>query len=75
MHVIQASLKVRGGQYSREKFIKNLKFHKFFTFYFQNKNIGFRAGIHKTLIRIANMEDPDQTASLEGSLIRVSLFV
>ena len=24
----------------------------------------FRAGIHKMLVRIANREDPDQTASL-----------
>ena len=30
-----------------------------------------RAGIHKMLDRIANREDPDQTASSEGSLIWV----
>ena len=27
---------------------------------------GFRAGIHKMLVRIANREDPDQTASAEA---------
>ena len=30
-----------------------------------NKMLVFRAGIHKMLPRIANSEDPDQTASLE----------
>ena len=28
--------------------------------------LAFRAGIHKTLVRIANREDPDQTASSEA---------
>ena len=31
----------------------------------------FRAGIHKIRVKIANREDPDQTASLEASLIWV----
>ena len=32
---------------------------------FSNKLLVFRAGIHKILVRIANWDDPDQTASLE----------
>ena len=28
----------------------------------------FRAGIHKMLVRIANREEPDQTASLKADL-------
>ena len=35
-------------------------------FLFSNKMLGFRAGIHKMLVRIANGEDPDQTASSEA---------
>ena len=30
-----------------------------------NKKLFIRAGIHKMLVRIANREDPDQTASSE----------
>ena len=30
---------------------------------FSNKLLVFRAGTHKVLVRIANREDPDQTAS------------
>ena len=33
---------------------------------FSNKIMVFRAGIHKFLVRVANREDPDQTASLEA---------
>ena len=33
---------------------------------FSNKMFVFRATIHKMLIRIANREDPDQTASSEA---------
>ena len=29
----------------------------------KNSNLSFRAGIHKMLVRMANREDPDQTAS------------
>ena len=29
-------------------------------------NVGFQGFIHKMLVRIANREDPDQTASLEA---------
>ena len=34
-----------------------------------------RAGIHKILVRIANREDPDQTASYEAVLSGSALFV
>ena len=33
---------------------------------FSNKMLVFRAGIHKMPFRIANREDPDQTASSEA---------
>ena len=39
-----------------------------FIFLFSNKMLIFRAGIHKTLVRRANREDPYQTASLEAGL-------
>ena len=35
-------------------------------FLFSNKMLVFRAGMHKMLVRIANREDPEQTASLEA---------
>ena len=35
-------------------------------FLFSNKLSVIRAGIHKMLVRIANREDPDQTASSEA---------
>ena len=31
-----------------------------------NKMLVIRLGIHKTLVRVANREDPDQTASSEA---------
>ena len=34
-----------------------------FLFLFSNKRLVFRPGIHKRFVRIANREDPDQTAS------------
>ena len=37
-----------------------------FLFLFSNKMLIFRAGIHKMLVRIANREDPDETASSEA---------
>ena len=37
-----------------------------FLILFSNKMLVFRAGIHKFLVRVANREDPDQTASLEA---------
>ena len=30
---------------------------------FSNKMLLFRAGLHKMVVRLANREDPDQTAS------------
>ena len=35
---------------------------------FSNKILVFGAGIHKMLVRKANREDPDQTASSKGAL-------
>ena len=35
----------------------------------------FRVGIHKLLVRIANMEDPEQTASEEPVWSGSALFV
>ena len=32
----------------------------------KNSNLSFRAGIHKMLVKMANKEDPDQTASEEA---------
>ena len=40
---------------------------------FSNKMF-FRAGIHKMVVRIANREDPDQTASSESVLSESALF-
>ena len=37
-----------------------------FLFLFSNKMLVFRAGIHKFLVRVANRDDPDQTASSEA---------
>ena len=37
-----------------------------FLFLLLNKMLVIRAGIHKLLVRIANMEDPDQTAFSEA---------
>ena len=39
-----------------------LKFRTFFLSLFYNKMLVIRAGIHKMHVRIANREDPDQTA-------------
>ena len=35
-------------------------------FLFSNKMVVIRAGINKMIVRIANREDPDQTASSEA---------
>ena len=40
-----------------------LKFQTLFSFRAQNKILVIRAGILKILVRKANSEDPDQTAS------------
>ena len=37
--------------------------------------LGIRAGTHKILVRIANGEDPDQTASSEAIRSGSALFV
>ena len=37
--------------------------------------LGIKAGIHKLLVRIANREDPDQTASSEAVWSGSALFV
>ena len=46
-----------------------------FLFLFLNKMIVTRAGIHKLLFRLANREDPDQTASSEAVWSGSALFV
>ena len=46
-----------------------------FLFLFSNKMLVFRAGIYKMLVRIANREDPDQTASSETVWSGSALFV
>ena len=50
-----------------------------FLFLFSNEMLVSRIGIHKMLVRIANREDPDQTASeeavLSGSALLVKAFL
>ena len=46
-----------------------------FLFLFSNKMLVIKAGIHKMLFRIANSEDPDQTASSEAVWSGSALFV
>ena len=43
-----------------------LKFSDTFLFLISNNFLVTWAGIHKMLVRIANREDPDQTASAEA---------
>ena len=43
-----------------------LKKSNTFLFFLSNKMLVIRARIHKMLARIANREDPDQTASPEA---------
>ena len=43
-----------------------LKFRTLLSFFLSNKALVIRAGSHKILVRIANREDPDQTASSEA---------
>ena len=52
-----------------------LKFWTLFSFCFSNKIWVIKAGIHKMFVRIANREDPDQTASLEAVWSGSALFV
>ena len=42
---------------------------------FSTKMLVIRDGIHKMLVRIANREDPDQTASSEAVWSGSALFV
>ena len=51
---------------SNLRYGKCSKISNTFLFLFLNKILVFWAGIHKMLVRIANREDPDQTASLEA---------
>ena len=41
---------------------------------FSNKMLVFRGGIHKMLVKLANREDPDQTASSEVVLSGSTVF-
>ena len=52
-----------------------LKFGTLFLPLFSNKMLVFRAGIHKMDVRIANREDPEQTASSEADCSGSALFV
>ena len=45
---------------------KCYKISNTFLFLFSNKMLVFRAGIYKFLVRVANREDPNQTASSEA---------
>ena len=47
-------------------YVKCLLISNTFLFQLSNKMVVFRAGIHKMLVRIANREDPNQTASSEA---------
>ena len=46
-----------------ELYTKCSKILSTFLILFLNKILVFKAGIHKMLVRVANREDPDQTAS------------
>ena len=54
---------------------KCFKISNTFLFRFSNKMLVIRAGKHKILVRIANREDPDQTASPVAVLSGSALFV
>ena len=60
-----------------EKFMygKSSKISNTFLFLFSAKMLIIMAGIHKTLVRIANRGDHDQTASLEAVWSGSALFV
>ena len=44
-------------------------------FLFLNKMLVDRTGVHKILVRIANSEDPDQTASRSSLISVCTVFV
>ena len=46
-----------------------------YPFLFSKKLLAISVGIHKMLVRIANREDPDQTASEEAVWSESALFV
>ena len=50
------------------------KILKTFLFLFSKKMLAHRGGIYKMLVRIANSEDPDQTASSGAVWSRSALF-
>ena len=50
------------GQFRRFWYGKCSKFSNTLLFPFSNKLVAIRAGINKMLVRIANREDPNQTA-------------
>ena len=60
------SMAPRGQDTGHVIYSKCSKISITFQYLFSNKLLVFRTGIHKMLVRIANMEDPDQTASLEA---------
>ena len=53
-------------QQTRFWYGKCSKISNTFLFLFLNKMLVIRPGIHKMHVRIANKEDPDQTASSEA---------
>ena len=54
---------------------KYSEFFKHFLGFQKYKCYFFRAGIHKMVVRIADSEDPDQTASSEAVWFGPALFV
>ena len=62
MSVPDESCKISYLPYFKRYTVHVLKFPTLFS----NKKLVIRAGIHIVLVRIANIEDPDQTASLEA---------
>ena len=54
---------------------KRSNFFNTFLFLFSKKMLFHRAGIYKMPVRIANSEDPDQTASSEAVWSGSALFV
>ena len=63
------------GQFRRFWYGKCSKIWNTLLFLFYNKLVAIRAGINKMLVRIANREDPDQTASSEAVRSGSALFV
>ena len=62
--------KILGGKNKKMgqlmRYDKYSKMLNTFLFLFSNKMLPIRVGIHKMLVRIANSEVPDQTASSEA---------